>query len=241
MMRKVKTIIFALTILHTFRDGIALFCTSKRHVHLSIGKDSSSSAVISFSSLPCDLPDPETWNETFKDIVPRNGGVLIGKDQRLAKFVKSKDPIRYNAKIYHKTTSDIDYWSEYQYHTEVKNLEPNTIYYYRCVVHMLQIKAEVDDDYIESSKEQYRLLRLQDQRRLRTNFTSESHDAMNEMFWFKTGPVSGPDKIAKMAIIGDLGVSDHTRESLDMLSNDINDIDLIVLVGDISYANGNHK
>lgn len=240
-MQKVKTIIVAL-FTYTFRDVIALFCATKRHVHLSIGKDSSRSVVISFSSLPCDLPDSEKWGkESFKDIVPRHGGVLVGKDQMLRRFVKANDPIRYNAKIYHKTKDDTDYWSEYQYHTKIDNLEPNTVYYYRCVVMLEKDQIEGDDDYAQSPKDQYRSLQLQDQRKLRANNTFESHDAMNELFWFKTGPVPGRDEIARMAIIGDLGVFDHTRESLDMMSNDINDIDFIALVGDISYANGNHK
>ena len=94
-----------------------------------------------------------------------------------------------------------------------------------------------DDYYSQSSEEQYRFLQ---RRQTWTNQTAPKNK-VDEQFWFKTGPRIGAEASARMAIIGDLGVFNHTRASLQVLSNDIDNIDFVVMAGDISYANGNHR
>ena len=65
----------------------------------------------------------------------------------------------------------------------------------------------------------------------------------DKIFSFKTA-LPQNDKSGgktKFAIIGDLGVFDHTKETLLSMGKNVDRIDCVVLVGDISYANGDHR
>jgi hypothetical protein len=70
----------------------------------------------------------------------------------------------------------------------------------------------------------------------------EKDDEDEFILTFKTAPAP-KDKHSrtKFAIVADLGVFDHTKENLRNLTENINDIDFVVLAGDISYANGDHR
>lgn len=60
--------------------------------------------------------------------------------------------------------------------------------------------------------------------------------AMSDLHYFKTMPLSGPRSYPKrIAIVGDLGLTYNTTSTVAHLAQ--NDPDLIVLVGDVSYAN----
>jgi hypothetical protein len=65
---------------------------------------------------------------------------------------------------------------------------------------------------------------------------------MNSYSVSKTVPAP-KDKYSrtKFAIIADLVVFDHTKENLRNLTDNINDIDFVVLAGDISYANRDYR
>lgn len=60
--------------------------------------------------------------------------------------------------------------------------------------------------------------------------------AMSDVYYFRTMPVSGPESYPnRIAVVGDLGLTYNTTSTVDhMLSNHP---DLVLLVGDVSYAN----
>lgn len=217
------------------------YCTTSRHVHLSTLKDSSTSVVISFSSQPCDaILNPKVGNAHEK-MPPSIGAVLIGTDPSTPRLVvELEPPQRYNATIRHKDGRKYDYWSEYQHHVTVQGLEPGTTYYYKCIILRqndlvfetiyYEDSNDGDDDEIVDVKEEAKFLR------------KLSDEEKGEVFSFRTSPAQGSEQDTKVVILGDLGVFDHTKEMLSTLSSrHLEDISSIVLVGDISYANGFHR
>ncbi|KAM5563074.1 hypothetical protein ABKV19_017989 [Rosa sericea] len=60
--------------------------------------------------------------------------------------------------------------------------------------------------------------------------------AMSEIYHFKTMPVPGPKSYPKrIAIVGDLGLTYNTTTTISHLTS--NDPDLMLLIGDVTYAN----
>ncbi|KAJ9555549.1 hypothetical protein OSB04_010163 [Centaurea solstitialis] len=59
--------------------------------------------------------------------------------------------------------------------------------------------------------------------------------AISDVFRFKTMPVSGPKSYPKIAIVGDLGLTYNTTSTVSHLIR--NQPDLMILVGDATYAN----
>ncbi|XP_019180960.1 PREDICTED: purple acid phosphatase 15-like [Ipomoea nil] len=60
--------------------------------------------------------------------------------------------------------------------------------------------------------------------------------AMSKIYHFKTMPISSPESYPKrIAIVGDLGLTYNTTSTIGHLRS--NDPDLVVLVGDVTYAN----
>ena len=60
--------------------------------------------------------------------------------------------------------------------------------------------------------------------------------AMSDMYHFKTMPVSGPQSYPnRIAIVGDLGLTYNTSATVSHLIS--NKPDLVLLVGDVTYAN----
>jgi phosphodiesterase/alkaline phosphatase D-like protein len=197
--------------------------------------------VISFSSQPCDSQLHRTSEGKF-DKLPLTsiGAVLIGTDPRSDDFqlVIGRDgPQRYNATIRHRDGKSFEYWSENQHHVTVEGLEPDTTYYYQCIVlsdEDILWKATIDDDDMNVDDVDVK----EEARYLRRLLLSEKGQ---ELFRFRTTPKQGREERIKVAIVGDLGVFDHTTEMLSVLSSQLEGISYIVLVGDISYANGNHR
>ena len=172
---------------------------------------------------------------------------------------------RYNATILWKNQR-IQYWSEYQHHIVIRGLKPNTRYYYKSFVEYQespklamppsttsvefdnQSDDLFDDDYYNDDS--------------LNNDTSHQHHAFEDYYRklvsdslevldidhhkdttvcaFKTAPTIHGGGITRVAIIADLGVFDHTIETLRVLASNKKKIDFIILAGDISYANGFH-
>lgn len=60
--------------------------------------------------------------------------------------------------------------------------------------------------------------------------------AMSDAFYFKTMPVSGPRSYPKrIAVVGDTGLTYNTTSTIGHLMR--NSPDLVLLVGDVTYAN----
>jgi len=214
------------------------YCTSFRHVHLSSLANASTSITISFSSHPCDIPEGKYYsndNDTNLQIPPSLGAVLIGKDAHgeAHQLVMGDNPLRYNATIHLQTPKNLEYVSEYQHHVTVNDLEPGTTYYYKCIVvehEMVNIDDCNDDCDDVEVEETSRYLRQALAKQDSTYFYS-----------FRTAPTSESGTSTKVAILGDLGAFDHTKETLNVLFDHLDEIDSIVLVGDLTYANGDHR
>lgn len=58
---------------------------------------------------------------------------------------------------------------------------------------------------------------------------------MSDIFQFKTVPVSGPKNYPKIGIVGDLGLTYNMTSTVSHLIK--NNPDLMLLVGDATYAN----
>lgn len=214
------------------------YCTSFRHVHLSSLANASTSITISFSSHSCDIPegkDSSNDHDTNLQIPPSIGAVLIGKDAHgeAHQLVMGDEPLRYNATISPQTPKSVEYVSEYQHHVTVNDLEPGTTYYYKCIVvehEMVNVGDNNDDCDDVEEKEDTRYLRQALVKQDSTDFYS-----------FRTAPTSESGTSTKVAILGDLGAFDHTKETLKVLFEHLDEIDAIVLVGDLTYANGDHR
>lgn len=60
--------------------------------------------------------------------------------------------------------------------------------------------------------------------------------AMSDVYYFRTLPASGPQSYPKrIAIVGDLGLTYNTTCTINHMSS--NEPDLVLLVGDVTYAN----
>ncbi|KAK7256037.1 hypothetical protein RIF29_29469 [Crotalaria pallida] len=63
-----------------------------------------------------------------------------------------------------------------------------------------------------------------------------SLQAMSDIYYFRTMPISGPTNYpGKVAVVGDLGLTYNTTTTIKHLTS--NEPDLLVLIGDVSYAN----
>lgn len=59
---------------------------------------------------------------------------------------------------------------------------------------------------------------------------------MSDVYYFRTLPASGPQSYPKrIAIVGDLGLTYNTTGTINHMSS--NEPDLVLLVGDVTYAN----
>ncbi len=259
------------------------FCTSNRHVHLSSGRDASTSVIVSFSSHPCDIGEHNLIGDrrllknsnhsarnqynTYEHLKPSRGGVILSTNRDdvvsdssdHAIMIDNKDDStgmirRYNATIIMKKER-IDYWSEYQHHVVVTGLEPNTKYYYKCVVAAGTLTSDDhgndndDDDYYndgenhESAYEDYYRTRKTQTENNNNHTHKSTNDSGNKIFSFQTSPSKSNEsgRTTKFAVIGDLGVFDHTRESLQSMKKHSDAIDFVILAGDIAYGNGDYR
>lgn len=92
-----------------------------RHVHLAVGNDPSSEMTVTFSS-----------ERSFH--VHPVGGVLIGtQPDQLDVYIEEQEPA-----TFYNTTPEIEkhgpYYSPLNHNIRIKDLDPSTTYYYKCVV-----------------------------------------------------------------------------------------------------------
>jgi predicted phosphodiesterase len=95
---------------------------SIRHVHLAVGNDPATSMTVSFSTTDSAISDPVA------------AAILIGTDPgRLHSLVREDEdsPVHYEAM---QPRSIQNYTSPYQHHISLSHLEPDTTYYYQCIV-----------------------------------------------------------------------------------------------------------
>ncbi len=173
------------------------------------------------------------------------GAVMIGTDPHFESFHFFRDEggIRYNATLYNKNRDDEIYTSEFQHHITIPSnhdddesvLKPNTTYYYKCLVlkhaNWKYTQHPRGDDEVEVKEEE---------RRRKRTLLEGTHPP--ETFSFRTAPdTKGHNRRTKVAILGDVGQLKHSKETLAVLASRMDEIDSVVMVGDLSYANGQHR
>ena len=202
---------------------------------MSTRPNASNSIIISFSSEPCEA----LFNLTSRKR-SLQAAVLIGKKadiKSMTMVLADLPPRKYNATIYRNDGYSYQYFSENQQHIIIENLEPDMAYFYLCIVLDSSKPREesTNDDYIEDEVRNLRKLLP----KITTNDEKYAHD---DFFHFRTAPRVGNTHVpVTMAIIGDVGLYEHSRETLKVMANREQEFDSILLVGDISYANGHHK
>lgn len=228
-----------------------------KHLHLSVGKDPSTQMTISFAS---------AWSEP--GIEAPIAGVHLGTSpNHLDRFVGEHEfPVTYVSGLLGKAGHH--YYSPFQHHITIDNLEPNTTYYYIAVVgdrrlgidnlrdtplkdHPSQHQNLDAENKIMSAQEQ--ISRDNDEGSLRhalRRLAPPPYDGHNkaclegfQVRSFRTAPLPGSEaaKSATFAIIGDLGQFDHSKETLVHMAKHGAGIDAVVLVGDIAYTEYDHR
>jgi hypothetical protein len=233
-----------------------------KHLHLSVGRDPSTQMTISFAS---------KWSNP--GVEAPIAGVHIGTtspDRLLDRFVQEQEfPVKYES-TFHRHEDQI-YYSPFQHHITIENLEPATTYYYIVVLGNRTLGMEdlrgkdlrdhpsqhanadkenmaaenkvmfSQEEMNEENEDGYRYLR-----RLAPPPYDGHEEPCPEGFQvrsFTTAPRAGSEaaKSATFAIIGDLGQFEHSQETLEHMKNNSEGIDAVVLVGDIAYTEYDHR
>jgi hypothetical protein len=235
-------------------DAVAKNLTNcnPRHVHLSVGRNvdvTLSTMIVSFSFLPeCERHHRRT----------AVGAVRVGEAGKdLSRFYLGgvDEALIYNAsmtqhQLNHAKNGEARYFSDVYYHIEMNDLRPGTRYHYQCLL--------VRGDHLPG-------LNL---RRSQSSQNGSNYHVISQgnRSTFLTPPVPGEwysppfDRSIKFAVLGDLAVRPHSRETvknleLSSLNTDEGEndspeqafhrdhskgIDCVLLAGDLAYADGDH-
>jgi predicted phosphodiesterase len=173
------------------------------------------------------------------------GAVWIGKDPLyLNTTILAKGSLRYNVTIKpakKNKAKPFIYWSEYYHHVVVDNLLPNTIYYYQCIL--------IDQSTNSFAKNRTNGLvkmnplnhSLTDKPNLEETVRKRHLKDSNNIHSFRTAPKPGTGARTKVAIIADVGVFQHSKDTLSYMGKEMDSLNAIFLLGDISYANSDHR
>lgn len=220
-----------------------------RHVHLAVGTEPETSMTVSFA----------TFVSKFKAPL---AGVLIGTSPHDLKelFLEQSPPTSYNLKQNKDTWTNFDgkYYSPHYHHVELFELQPNTMYFYKPILkasrgefdeynlHTLKqpTKEEMQkelkelDSEEDADDEEY----VQEGRRLLDPYDGSWRDCppVNKIRSFRTAPPAGSFPVS-LAIIGDIGQFPHSEETLARLLRNRNEMDAVILAGDIAYTNYDHR
>jgi hypothetical protein len=236
------------------KAGVPRSCEgSVYHIHLAVGHDPAREMTVSFAS---------TWsnNETVAPI----GGVHLGlAPDQLDRFVPEQEyPLQYNTTIHHEHHPNQEYISPFQHHITLGGLKPSTRYYYVAVVGDREAGIEklaatsFGDSHHKynrsSTEEREGIIHAENNNdedgalRLRRRLAPPPYDGSDKpctdshkVRSFITAPESSESPVS-FAIVGDLGQFEHSQEILDHIRKTRQNVDAVMLVGDIAYANGNH-
>ena len=223
-----------------------------KHLHIAVGKDPTSEMTISFAS---------KWSNPDAGEAPL-AGVHIGlQPHQLDRFVGEQEaPLMYTASLVHRDEIGGTYYSPFQHHITIDGLEPNTTYFYVPVVGAREDGIEnlrdkplrdhptqhIENWVAENKILQYNEIDGEDEdsgrRRIRRKLAPPPYDGTEQQCLeahkvrsFHTAPVASEGPVS-FAIIGDLGQFDHSRDTLEHMKANQNEIDAVVLVGDIAYT-----
>lgn len=199
-----------------------------RYTHLSLGRNQNSthsSMTVSFSVSPECLRYADGSVAAAVSVWKDNFNVLVLGTKTMS----------YNATFLdshlNQTVRDgnTHYVSDHHYHIEINGLKPSTKYYYKCLLLCQADVVVANDKHLRSSS-------------VGRNTISQSDDST-----FLTSPAPGHwhppplDRTVRFAVLGDLSVKPHARETVRALDNHHQDIDCILIAGDLSYANSDHR
>lgn len=247
-------VISTLIVVQTARavKGVPRVCNGAvKHLHLAVGQDPSREMTISFAS---------TWSDINSDnnVDKPVGGVFVGlTPDNLDRFVPQQEsPFRYHVLMEHKKKANTTYCSPFQHHITIDDLSPNTKYYYVATVgksdEQIEYMVAVEQIYSRTRQDERDSLLGRDSNSgvnetIRRNLTPSPYEGTSmpcldtmKVRSFKTAPQQDRD-VVKFAVVGDLGQFQHSIQTLEHMANNQNDINAVVLVGDISYANGHHE
>ena len=138
------------------------------------------------------------------------GAIIYGTSRDKMDRIAYADDVR-QYRAYHEKHDF--YESDHHHHVILSDLEPSTEYYYTCVI--IPNKAESDRVLKEKRKDN------------------------TIIYSFESEPRLGEGYGMTMAIFGDVAVRPHSKECMSALGKET-DIDLLLLVGDLAYAEGVH-
>ncbi|KAK9944798.1 hypothetical protein M0R45_010348 [Rubus argutus] len=204
---------------------------------------------------------PTTLDGPFKpvtvpfDLSLRGNAVdLPGTDPRVRRRVKGFEPEQISVTLSANYDSVWISWitGEFQIGYNIKPLDPKSV---KSVVRYGKLKNpprheatgyslvysqlypfEGLQNYTSGIIHHVRLTGLQPNTQYFYRCGDPSIPAMSDIYHFKTMPVSGPKSYPKrIAIVGDLGLTYNTTTTISHLTS--NDPDLVLLIGDVTYAN----
>lgn len=224
-----------------------------RHVHLAVGRNPATEMIVSFASVP-------------SIYAPPIGGVLVGTsaDALNTAHMETEAAVGYNLTddLKRKGNYGDVYFSPTYHHVTVTGLEPATTYYYKPVIHSsLRSFSKYDirrpDEMLEAFEEfvveEEGVDDENDRRRrylsglLPYDGTKNGCPSEDKIRTFRTAPApatGGDDSTyapVSFAIIGDLGQFPHSEETLARLIRSRDEVDSIILAGDIAYSNMDHR
>lgn len=228
-----------------------------RHVHLAVGNDPATEMIVSFASMPSVYPAPV-------------GGVLVGTAPTLlhTAHMETEAASCYNLTTPPGQSNYGElYYSPSYHHITVTGLKPSTTYFYKPVIHSNlrafakydiktpEKKLTADNErmkaFEESMVKEETIEEEDGQRQLSRLFpydgTQNDCPSPDKIRSFRTAPAPAkPGDEAtyapvSFAIIGDLGQFPHSEETLARLIRSRDEVDSIILAGDIAYPEFDHR
>jgi hypothetical protein len=219
-----------------------------RHIHLAVGNDPSTSMTVSFASIPSQYSPPIA-------------AVLYGlsPDQLDTAIFDAEDsPRSYNVTVVDKKLGESVYHSPHYHHITITGLQPSTKYYYKPVVHAHHRdfekyhlrKPDKSTKGVETLDSWAREAEIQEEDGYRRQLNAPPYDGSKKecpsydkirTFTTAPNPSSSNIKPVTFAIMGDLGQFPHSEELVARLKRDKNEIDAVVLAGDIAYTETDHR
>lgn len=219
-----------------------------RHIHLAVGNDPSTSMTVSFASIP-------------SQYTPPIAAVLFGlsPDQLdMAVFDAGDSPRSYNVTAIDKKKVEYVYHSPHYHHITITGLQPSTKYYYKPVVHAHHRdfekyhlrKPEKSSKGVDTLDAWAREAEIQEEDGFRRLLNAPPYDGSKKecppydkirSFTTAPKPSSSIVKPVTFAIMGDLGQFPHSQELIARLRRDKNEINAVVLAGDIAYTETDHR
>jgi acid phosphatase type 7 len=225
---------------------------SIRHVHLTVGPEPSTSMIVNFASIPSKFDAPMA-------------GVLIGTSPSHLNdlYLETSDsPTSYNLTVKHGANFDKSmYYSPHYHHISLTDLQPSTTYYYlplmratlkgfgdsfnvRTASTLSKAQARESLDYLYHNDQNEADLAEYGHRQLQRwgpyDGSQKQCPAQDKVRSFQTAPAPGSVG-ATIAVVGDIGQFPHSEETMARLLRSRNDLDIMLLVGDLAYTGYDHR